>query len=61
MPLFDPASGGVDSRVLLLLESPGPASAASNSGSGLIYVDNDDQTAANGFKGMVEAGLSREE
>lgn len=27
VPLFDPASGGVHSRVLLLLESPGPASA----------------------------------
>jgi hypothetical protein len=59
VPLFDPASGGVGSRVLLLLESPGPASAGSNSGSGLISVDNNDQTAANSFRGMAEAGLPR--
>ncbi|MGW4113192.1 uracil-DNA glycosylase [Actinosynnema sp. NPDC004786] len=55
VPLFDPASGGVDSKVLLLLESPGPASA----GSGLNSLDNDDPTAANLFTAMAEAGLSR--
>ncbi|WP_447006877.1 uracil-DNA glycosylase [Saccharothrix isguenensis] len=55
VPLFDPASGGVDSKVLLLLESPGPASVKS----GLNSLDNDDPTAANGFSAMAEAGLSR--
>ncbi|WP_051772151.1 uracil-DNA glycosylase [Saccharothrix sp. NRRL B-16314] len=55
VPLFDPASGGVNSKVLLLLESPGPASAKS----GLNSLDNDDPTAANGFSAMAEAGLSR--
>ncbi|XVS66681.1 uracil-DNA glycosylase [Actinosynnema sp. CA-299493] len=55
VPLFDPASGGVNAKVLLLLESPGPAS----SGSGLNSPDNDDPTAANVFAAMAEAGLSR--
>ncbi len=55
VPLFDPASGGVNSKVLLLLESPGAAS----SGSGLNSPDNDDPTAANVFAAMAEAGLSR--
>ncbi|WP_367129988.1 uracil-DNA glycosylase [Saccharothrix sp. HUAS TT1] len=55
VPLFDPAGGGVNSKVLLLLESPGPASA----GSGLNSLDNDDPTAANVFAAMTEAGLSR--
>ncbi|MCE6996637.1 uracil-DNA glycosylase [Saccharothrix sp. S26] len=55
VPLFDPASGGVKSKVLLLLESPGPAS----SGSGFNSPDNDDPTAANVFAAMAEAGLSR--
>jgi hypothetical protein len=59
VPLFDPASGGVESTVLLLLESPGPASAGTNSGSGLISLDNNDQTAANGFTAMAEAELAR--
>ncbi|MBB5959481.1 uracil-DNA glycosylase [Saccharothrix tamanrassetensis] len=60
VPLFDPASGGVNAKVLLLLESPGPASAASRAGSGLISLDNDDQTAVNGFTALKEAGLSRQ-
>src|SRR5687768_11017121 len=55
VPLFDPASGGVNAKVLLLLKSPGPAS----SGSGLNSPDNDDPTAANVFAAMAEAGLSR--
>ncbi|NUT46307.1 MAG: uracil-DNA glycosylase [Saccharothrix sp.] len=55
VPLFDPGSGGVNAKVLLLLESPGPASA----GSGFSSIDNDDPTAANVFAAMAEAGLSR--
>ncbi|MFD1148508.1 uracil-DNA glycosylase [Saccharothrix hoggarensis] len=58
VPLFDPASGGVNAKVLLLLESPGPAS-ASTTGSGFNSLDNDDPTAANVFTAMAEAGLSR--
>ncbi|MEU6151204.1 uracil-DNA glycosylase [Actinosynnema sp. NPDC047251] len=60
VPLFDPASGGVKAKVLLLLESPGPASTATRAGSGLISLDNDDQTAVNGFTALKESGLSRE-
>ncbi|QFZ17955.1 uracil-DNA glycosylase [Saccharothrix syringae] len=55
VPLFDPAGGGVNSKVLLLLESPGEGSAKS----GINSLDNDDPTAANGFTAMAEAGLSR--
>ncbi|MDQ3579948.1 MAG: uracil-DNA glycosylase [Actinomycetota bacterium] len=59
VPWFDPASGGSHSRVLCLVESPGPKSARTSSGSGIISVDNDDQTAANSFRAMEEAGLQR--
>ncbi|RKT68959.1 uracil-DNA glycosylase [Saccharothrix variisporea] len=59
VPLFDPASGGINAKVLLLLESPGPKSVAKG-GSGFISLDNDDQTAVNGFTAMAEAGLSRQ-
>ncbi|GAA1277301.1 hypothetical protein GCM10009634_20760 [Saccharothrix xinjiangensis] len=55
VPLFDPAGGGVNSKVLLLLESPGEGSRRS----GINSLDNDDPTAANGFTAMAEAGLSR--
>jgi uracil-DNA glycosylase len=55
VPLFDPAGGGVNSKVLLLLESPGEGSRKS----GINSLDNDDPTAANNFAAMVEAGLSR--
>lgn len=58
VPWFDPASGGIRSRVLCLVESPGPKSATSG-GSGIISIDNDDQTAANYFRAMQEAGLAR--
>lgn len=55
VPLFDPAGGGVNSKVLLLLESPGEGSTRS----GINSLDNDDPTAANTFTAMTEAGLSR--
>lgn len=45
VPDFDPASGGVDARVLFLFEKPGPKTAA-DKGSGFLSVHNDDQTAA---------------
>ncbi|WP_433271754.1 uracil-DNA glycosylase [Actinosynnema sp. CS-041913] len=60
VPLFDPASGGVNAKVLLLQESPGPASPPTRAGSGLVSLDNDDQTAVNGFTALAEAGLSRQ-
>lgn len=60
LPLFDPVSGGVHTRVLLLLESPGPKASAGK-GSGFISCDNFDQTAKNVFLTLQEAGLERDQ
>src|SRR5690242_12415653 len=51
VPEFDPLDGGVDARVLFLLEKPGPMTAdgsrfSGRSGSGFISRNNDDPTAA---------------
>ena len=58
VPWVDPDSGGVDSRILFLLESPGPASSAEH-GSGVISTDNNDQTAARFWRLSTHAGLDR--
>ncbi len=58
-PWFDPDDGGVNARVLFLLECPGPKSSA-HKGSGLISADNNDQTAANFFLLREEAKLDRQ-
>ncbi|WP_412027419.1 uracil-DNA glycosylase [Deinococcus yunweiensis] len=55
VPHFDPADGGVDARVLLLLESPGPAV----SHTGFISMDNPDGTAENMHGLITHSGLSR--
>ncbi|MQC27991.1 MAG: uracil-DNA glycosylase [Chloroflexi bacterium] len=65
VPWFDPASGGITARVLLLLEAPGRRAAPSPAGasvktSGFVSLDNDDQTAANLHHLVAEAGLDRE-
>lgn len=59
VPWFDPAEAGVDSRVLLVFEAPGPMTNTGNRrpGSGFISVDNNDQTAENTWRCRVEAGL----
>lgn len=56
MPWFDPGDAGNEARVLFLLESPGPKSDAAQ-GSGIISVDNDDQTAKNLWSLRAKAGL----
>lgn len=56
IPWFDPGDAGVDSRVLILLESPGPMSDAAK-GSGVISVDNADPTAENVWTFRRSAGL----
>lgn len=56
VPTVDPASGGVGSRVLLLLETP---SRAGTYGSGLISIDNDDTAAANLWRAAQQTGLPR--
>lgn len=55
VPDFDPMDGGAEAKVLFLMEKPGPMAAAS----GFISRNNDDPTAENTFKFMIEAGLSR--
>jgi uracil-DNA glycosylase len=63
VPWFDPASGGVEARILFLLEAPGQKSVGreaslTKAGSGIISADNDDQTAENGWRLREEAGLN---
>jgi len=58
-PDFDPSEAGVDARVLVLLEAPGPMTNSGNArpGSGFISVDNDDQTAENCWTLRRSSGL----
>ncbi|MCI3276732.1 uracil-DNA glycosylase [Streptomyces cylindrosporus] len=62
VPWFDPACGRVGARSLFLLEAPGQKSMGAEvelrrTGSGIISVDNDDQTAQNCWTLRAEAGL----
>jgi hypothetical protein len=59
IPDFDPTQGGVDARVLLLLEAPGRLGATVRRGSGFISPDNSDPTAENTWRLMLEAGVDR--
>lgn len=63
VPNFDPLDGGVQARVLFLMEKPGPMTdgsvAARRKGSGFISRDNDDPTAEAVFRFMETAGLDR--
>jgi len=55
IPFFDPLDGGVNAKVLFLLEAPGGKAVAS----GFISRDNPDPTARNVSLISEEAGLSR--
>ena len=55
VPFFDPDNGGVDARVLVLLEAPGPKA------TDFVSQDNNDKTAENLNRLMSEAGLPRRE
>lgn len=55
IPYFDPWDGGVNAKVLFLLEAPGPK--ARNSG--FVSMNNPDQTARNLFELSREASLDR--
>lgn len=57
VPDPDPLDGGVAARLLLLLETPGPAIR----GTGFVSRDNPTGTAANLFRFLAEAGLARRE
>jgi uracil-DNA glycosylase len=56
VPYVDPDSGGVNTRVLLLLEAPSGVAAYR---SGMISVDNDGGTAANLWHAHQAVGLPR--
>jgi uracil-DNA glycosylase len=55
IPYFDPLDGGIDARVLFLLEAPGPMAVQS----GFISRNNPDQSARNMYLLNQEAGLDR--
>ena len=57
VPDPDPLDGGVTARLLLLLETPGPAIR----GTGLVSRDNPTGTAANLFRFLQAAGIPRAE
>lgn len=59
VPDFDPVDAVETTRILFVLEAPGPMTNASTKrpGSGFISVDNNDATAANVWAARDEAGL----
>ncbi|MGC5224734.1 uracil-DNA glycosylase [Micromonospora sp. DT81.3] len=59
MPYVDPLDAGIEARVLIVLEAPGPMTNAFNAlpGSGFISSDNDDATAENLWLARQHAGL----
>jgi hypothetical protein len=61
VPWFDPADGGVNARVLWLLEAPGPRATTEREGSGIISSDNNDGAAENTWRTRHQAAVSRTE
>jgi len=57
VPYVDPDCGGVNARVLLVLEAPAGAAAH---GSRMLSADNDDGTAANVWAAYQHSGLPRD-
>ena len=57
VPNFDPKDGGVNAKILFLLEKPGPET----ENSGLISQDNDDETARATKEFLNDAGIDRKE
>lgn len=55
IPNFDPLDGGVDAKVLFLLEAPGPKAVES----GFVSRNNPDETAKNFFLLNAEANIDR--
>jgi hypothetical protein len=65
VPDFDPIGGGVNSRVLFLMEAPsgngvGRGSTKAGVGSGMICPNNDDPTATIDWSLKADAGMPRE-
>lgn len=65
VPWFDPTEAGVAARILVLLEAPGPRATGAggprpaSAGSGFVSSDNNDQSAANMWQLLREAGIDR--
>lgn len=59
IPQFDPADAGVNARLLILLEAPGPMTNAGNvrPGSEFTSADSDDKTAENLWRLRADTGL----
>lgn len=55
IPYFDPLDGGIEAKVLFILEAPGPKAVAS----GFISRNNPDESAKNLFLLLREAGFER--
>jgi hypothetical protein len=55
VPTVDPLDGGVNARMLILLETPGPRVL----GTGLVSRDNPSGTSANMFRFLTNAGIAR--
>lgn len=58
IPWFDPDDGGIEATVLLLMEAPGPRTAAAGN-DGFCSEDNDDPTARTVRTVRASAGLPR--
>jgi hypothetical protein len=59
VPWFDPADGGIEARLLWLLEAPGPKATTERGGSGIISCNNHDGAAENTWRTRAEAGVDR--
>jgi hypothetical protein len=59
VPDFDPLDGGIDAKLLFLLEKPGPMTSEARGGSGFISRNNDDRTAEAIFDFMTRARIDR--
>ena len=57
IPYFDPHDGGINAKLLFLLEAPGPKAVLS----GFISRDNPDPTARNMTQLLAECGVPRQE
>lgn len=57
IPSFDPLDGGINARMLFVLEAPGPNTLET----GFISRDNDDRSAEAVHRFMAEAGIPRHE
>ncbi len=61
VPWFDPADGGVNAKILWLLEAPGPKATQERGGSGLISCNNNDGTAENTWSTRDYADVDRQD